>query len=624
MAQLKNTTIDGYIEIKGTNDEGKALILPKGSTIYVGDKEFEGGGGGGAIEAENPHFTGTLTLGDNAEAFTEGSIAMGVNVFAGAKGYYIVAIENIDNIYTKIYLSEEQVKSNPPLDRRKAEYQNNPIEAALMTTNINYPIPGNDIYITCPDNHYLYCGITYDYDPSDACIIVQNFHLIDDNGGAESYILSFSDLVSKWKDKDILASSWTGTYQDLIDSGLIGPRDYMVTICQQPDWGIAPSTEAGFSVGSENNAVGDYSFVEGKENTSGGPYAHIEGRKNKAGYAAHAEGNTNFSRGRYSHTEGQNNTVSGHSAHAEGLSNTVTGKGSHAEGEGNEVTGLRAHAEGYNNDSFAHACHTEGQGNVNNGNSSHAEGYGNTITTTSKWSHIEGKGNTINAESGHIEGQENTISSGSLAAHAEGFKNQITGNAKYAHIEGQENQAAGQNAHAEGYKTYSGGSGSHVEGLYTWSQTNYQHVQGKYNVKDTAGTYAHIVGGGTGNADSQRKNIHTLDWYGNAEYAGNMVIKGNLTVDGQINGTTGGGGGDVDWESVYAQNINIESASQIGITAQDNLTIRSGAFEVRDEDTNGSIIQASKEEVRLGTHLVIGNYSIYEDANGYLTFEYMG
>ena len=41
------------------------------------------------------------------------------------------------------------------------------------------------------------------------------------------------------------------------------------------------------------------------------------------------------------------------------------------------------------------------------------------------------------------------------------------------------------------------------------------------------GNYAHIVGGGT--SDSNRKNIHTIDWNGNAYFAGSVKI-GNTTI----------------------------------------------------------------------------------------------
>ena len=45
------------------------------------------------------------------------------------------------------------------------------------------------------------------------------------------------------------------------------------------------------------------------------------------------------------------------------------------------------------------------------------------------------------------------------------------------------------------------------------------HVQGKYSLVDN--DYAHVVGGGI--SDSDRKNIHTLDWDGNAEFAGDVI-----------------------------------------------------------------------------------------------------
>ena len=45
-------------------------------------------------------------------------------------------------------------------------------------------------------------------------------------------------------------------------------------------------------------------------------------------------------------------------------------------------------------------------------------------------------------------------------------------------------------------------------------------MQGKYNVEDPTGEYAHIIGGGT--SEQNRKNIHTVDWDGNAFYSGSV------------------------------------------------------------------------------------------------------
>lgn len=41
-------------------------------------------------------------------------------------------------------------------------------------------------------------------------------------------------------------------------------------------------------------------------------------------------------------------------------------------------------------------------------------------------------------------------------------------------------------------------------------------------MEDADGKYAHIVGGGTD--ANNRKNIHTVDWDGNAEYAGDVIV----------------------------------------------------------------------------------------------------
>ncbi len=86
------------------------------------------------------------------------------------------------------------------------------------------------------------------------------------------------------------------------------------------------------------------------------------------------------------------------------------------------------------------------------------------------------------------------------------------------------NIATGEWSIAEGSNTIAKGMASHAEGIGTLSSSNYQHVQGKYNVDDTATKYAHIVGNGT--SATARKNAHTIDWSGNAEFAGDVIADG--------------------------------------------------------------------------------------------------
>lgn len=114
---------------------------------------------------------------------------------------------------------------------------------------------------------------------------------------------------------------------------------------------------------------------------------------------------------------------------------------------------------------------------------------------------------------------------GSIASnncsHAEGSYAKAKG--LFSHAEGDHTEATGKSSHAEGSYTVAKGESSHAEGYYT-EASYYAHAQGKYNIKDSTGTYAHIVGNGT--SDTARSNAHTLDWQGNAWYAGNVYTGG--------------------------------------------------------------------------------------------------
>lgn len=75
-------------------------------------------------------------------------------------------------------------------------------------------------------------------------------------------------------------------------------------------------------------------------------------------------------------------------------------------------------------------------------------------------------------------------------------------------------------ASAKGNNTIACGYGSSAEGGSTIAAGTYQHAEGTFNEPDYEGKYAHIVGGGT---KVQRKNIHTLDWEGNAWFSGKVL-----------------------------------------------------------------------------------------------------
>ena len=61
-------------------------------------------------------------------------------------------------------------------------------------------------------------------------------------------------------------------------------------------------------------------------------------------------------------------------------------------------------------------------------------------------------------------------------------------------------------------------------------------MQGQYNIEDRDYNYLHIIGNGTGSEPSKRSNAHTVDWDGNAWYAGEMVTEGNIISAGNVIG----------------------------------------------------------------------------------------
>lgn len=81
-------------------------------------------------------------------------------------------------------------------------------------------------------------------------------------------------------------------------------------------------------------------------------------------------------------------------------------------------------------------------------------------------------------------------------------------------------ESSGLDSAAFGWLAKAKGKASFAEGWKTIAAGDNQHAQGKYNIEDTANKYAHIVGNGT--TDTKRSNAHTIDWDGNAWFAGTV------------------------------------------------------------------------------------------------------
>lgn len=159
----------------------------------------------------------------------------------------------------------------------------------------------------------------------------------------------------------------------------------------------------------------------------------------------------------------------------------------------------------------------------------HAEGF---ATASGFESHAEGDASYAKGIASHAEGTGTEATSNS--AHSEGGYTKATH--WYAHAEGNNTQATAIAAHAEGISTQANSKGAHAEGLHTRAYVNNPgtHAQGRANIPDADGKYAHIVGNGkitnldnTGDTSVETySNAHTVDWGGNAWYAGNVYVGG--------------------------------------------------------------------------------------------------
>lgn len=198
--------------------------------------------------------------------------------------------------------------------------------------------------------------------------------------------------------------------------------------------------------------------------------------------------------------------------------------------KGGSTIGEFSSAEGYETTASAKASHAEGYKTTASGYyGSHAEGNG--TTASSNESHAEGYKTTASGSDSHAEGYITTASA--TGSHAEGFETTASGDK--SHAEGDGTTASGNASHAEGIGTNTSGLYSHAEGWSTIAASECQHVQGKFNIEDSNDVYAHIIGGGSSGTD--RKNIHTVDWSGNAWYEGTVEGKA-LILTSSTTGST--------------------------------------------------------------------------------------
>ena len=550
------------------NDVNGDVIRSNAHTLdWEGNAWFAGGISFGK---ENPMV---LNPGDGKEslqsstsqALSDYDIALGQDNISGLKGYYI---KSIDTKNKKIYLSKVKV------------------DAAIESTNNTDSFFGTPRYdinksfsMIVKDgenrNHYHFCATirniennVVEYDGELPFSTLLN----EENPSTNTFFVPSQSAIghvtiSCGSYSEGYDNNSAGNYSHVEGRQNIAAGSYSHAEGRYTSAGYAAHAEGEHTMakgygshaeGYETKAISDYSHAEGYFTQAKGYGSHVEGNTTEAsGQSAHAEGDYTKATGSESHAEGGSTKAIGIRSHAEGNQTRAEGNYSHVEGYRTVAEGAQSHAEGLDSKTTAPSSHAEGNGTIASGDSSHAEGFESKATAprahAEGWkteasgynSHAEGNITIANGDNSHSEGYGTKAQSSS--SHAEGYWTEAFG--VYSHSEGADTKSIGEASHAEGYKsiannlyshaegewTEANGEASHAEGRYTTAEGKAQHVQGRYNIKDTENKYAHIVGNGEkedevdgqGNVIKQnRSNAHTLDWSGNAWFAGTVETTG--------------------------------------------------------------------------------------------------
>lgn len=276
----------------------------------------------------------------------------------------------------------------------------------------------------------------------------------------------------------------------------------------------------------------------------------------------------------------EENIAAGKYSHAEGYQTTAKGSYSHAEGYGTYATAAATHAEGYDTHATARYAHAEGASTTASGNNSHAEG--NSTTAAGHYSHAEGNFTTATG----------------AYSHAEGNYAQTGEDGTYAHAEGSYTQATKTGAHAEGNYTEANAAFAHTEGYYTKANSAYQHVRGKYNIADDTGTYATIIG--NGDADSNRKNIHTLDWNGNAWFEGDIYVgsTGGINKDEGSKKLATEEYADAKIENISLESLGVYSKTEVDFLLSHNMSNKTiQSVDVINTRIDNLFLETTEEEI---------------------------
>lgn len=283
-------------------------------------------------------------------------------------------------------------------------------------------------------------------------------------------------------------------------------------------------------------------FNDYHDNEAGSLYTHAEG------FGTCAAGHSDME-GIGAHTEGVLTYAKGTATHAEGLGTSAVGKGAHSEGIANKTVYIGASFSDTEHQWSDNIIYLRDVSDISNFTKYNLLEFNNVcipvLTDENGLPCVYEEQSTkqqviykVLLQLPHNKTASNgspvffvtNANTGAIgeASHSEGLNTNATGS--YSHAEGSYTVASGTYAHSEGSGTQANGRGSHTEGVGTIANGNEQHVQGRYNEIDNNNTYAHIIGAGMD--DGNRKNIHTVDWKGNAGYTGNVSAGKDFIAQG--------------------------------------------------------------------------------------------
>lgn len=297
------------------------------------------------------------------------------------------------------------------------------------------------------------------------------------------------------------------TLDSYIDENGIDTERNTFRIIAKPEVGTRTIGDGTFTSGVNTQALSKGAVSFGKDNLSYGSYSYTDGTGNEAGYCARADGRGCKAPGELSRAGGDGTIASGLCSETGGEGTKASGRAARAHGRGTIASGHLSNAQGEYTEASGYGSNAQGRYTVASGSGASASGQ----STKASGVAADAQGFTTIAGGERSSARGSRTYAGGFASSAEGVGNNVDINTPGT-------------AGAFGY-------GSHVEGCMTVAKSDYQHAQGKYNIEDSSNTYAHIVGNGT--SDSKRSNAHTVDWKGNAWYAGDVYVGGAGQGEGE-------------------------------------------------------------------------------------------